>query len=128
MTSPLLHQCPPTLPAAICGNAGWLARERAGIWRRDWICAGRLADRARSGPEATRLTAEWLFGAETLAQPGFDAAEVAAFAGIVLRQDAKPCEMNQRGLHSPAHRQVTLMPQAFDLHAFHQWVLQRIAP
>lgn len=80
------------------------------------------------GPETTRLTAEWLFSSETLAQPGFDAAKVAEFAEIVLQQDGDACEMNQRGLRSPAYCNGTLMPQEFDLHAFHQWVLQRIAP
>ncbi len=80
------------------------------------------------GPETTRLTAEWLFSAETLAQPGFDPAQTARFAGIVLQQDGCACEMNQRGIRSPAYRQGTLMPQEFDLHAFHHWVLERIAP
>jgi Rieske 2Fe-2S family protein len=75
------------------------------------------------GPERTRLTAEWHFPAETLAQPGFDAAEVAAFAKIVLEQDGDAAEMNQRGLRSPAHDRGRLMPQEFDIARFHDWVL-----
>ena len=55
------------------------------------------------GPERTRLIAEWLFPPETLAQPGFDAADVAAFAKIVMEQDGAASEMNQRGLRSPAY-------------------------
>ncbi len=78
------------------------------------------------GPEATRLTAEWLFAPATVAQPGFDAARVADFALTVLRQDAAAAEMNQRGLRSPAHRQGTLMPQEFDIRRFHRWVLARL--
>lgn len=75
------------------------------------------------GPETTRLTAEWHFPAETLAQPGFDAAGVAAFAKIVLEQDGDAAEMNQRGLRSPAHDRGRLMPQEFDIARFHDWVL-----
>ena len=75
------------------------------------------------GPEATRLTAEWYFSPETLAQPGFAAAEVAAFAKIVLQQDGDAVEMNQRGISSPAYAKGRLMPQEFDIARFHQWVL-----
>jgi len=75
-----------------------------------------------TGPETTRLTAEWFFTPEILAQPGFNAAEVAAFASLVMEQDAVACEMNQRGLRSPAYRHGTLMPQEFDLHRFHRWI------
>ena len=80
------------------------------------------------GPEQTRLTAEWLFPAETLAQPGFDLAAVTDFATTVLLQDAAACEMNQRGLRSQRYRSGRLMPQEFDIHRFHTWVLDRIAP
>ena len=75
------------------------------------------------GPEVTRLTAEWYFPPETLAQPGFAAAEVAAFAKIVLQQDGDAVEMNQRGISSPAYAKGRLMPQEFDIARFHQWVL-----
>lgn len=74
------------------------------------------------GPERTRLTAEWLFSAETLAQPGFDAAEVARFATLVLDQDGAACEMNQRGLKSERFSRGRLMPQEFDILRFHDWV------
>lgn len=77
-------------------------------------------------PNTTRLTAEWLFAPETLAQPGFDPAHVASFAQTVLDQDADAAEMNQRGLASPAFTRGTLMPQEFDLHRFHTWVMARL--
>ena len=86
----------------------------------DYVRAVRLQP---LGPEETRLTAEWYFSPETLAQPGFDAAEVAAFARIVLQQDGDAVEMNQRGIRSPAYAQGTLMPQEFDISRFHHWVL-----
>ena len=75
------------------------------------------------GPEQTLLTAEWYFPPESLAQPGFHAAEVAAFAKIVLDQDGDAAEMNQRGIRSPAYVRGRLMPQEFDISRFHHWVL-----
>ena len=75
-----------------------------------------------TGPETARLTAEWLFTAETLAQPGFDAAEVAAFAALVMTLDGAACEMNQRGLKSPKFNHARLMPQEFDILNFHNWL------
>lgn len=74
------------------------------------------------GPERTRLTSEWLFSDETLAQPGFDGADVARFATLVLEQDGAACEMNQRGLRSERYERGRLMPQEFDIRKFHVWV------
>ena len=86
----------------------------------DYVRAVRLQP---LGPEQTRLTAEWYFTPETLAQSGFDAADVAAFAKIVLEQDSLAVEMNQRGLRSPRHESGRLMPEEFDIQRFHAWVL-----
>lgn len=74
-------------------------------------------------PDRTRLTAEWLFPQTTLDQPGFDAAEVARFATLVLEQDGAACEMNQRGLRSERYENGRLMPQEFDILKFHKWVM-----
>ncbi len=79
-----------------------------------------------TGPESMRLTAEWLFTPETMGQQGFDPAKVAAFATIVLEQDGAAAEMNQRGMRSPAYQHGRLMPQEFDLHHFHHWVMTRL--
>jgi glycine betaine catabolism A len=75
------------------------------------------------GPEQTRLIAEWHFPPETLAQPGFDAGRVAAFAKIVMAQDGAASEMNQRGMRSPAFRAARLMPEEYEVHRFQNWVL-----
>jgi Rieske 2Fe-2S family protein len=78
------------------------------------------------GPERTELRAEWLFAPETLAQPGFDLANVVDFATLVMRQDGEACEMNQRGLHSARHDHGVLMPQEFDVHRFQSWVRDQL--
>lgn len=74
----------------------------------------------------TRLIAEWHFAPETLARPGFDPAEVAAFAKIVLAQDAEASEMNQRGMASPAFTRARLMPEEYEIHRFHQWLMNQM--
>lgn len=74
------------------------------------------------GPERTELKAEWLFPAETLAQPAFDLGNVVDFATIVMLQDGTACEMNQRGLKSSKYSQGLLMPQEFDVYRFQNWV------
>ena len=78
------------------------------------------------GPERTRLVAEWHFLPETLAQPGFDAGAVAAFARIVMEQDGAASEMNQRGRRSPAFKAARLMPEEYEIRRFHQWVTERM--
>jgi glycine betaine catabolism A len=78
------------------------------------------------GPETTRLIAEWHFPNETLAQPGFDAAEVASFAKLVMAQDGAASEMNHRGMRSPVFRAARLMPEEYEIHRFQQWVLQEM--
>ncbi|WP_373356433.1 aromatic ring-hydroxylating dioxygenase subunit alpha [Pseudoroseicyclus sp. CXY001] len=101
------------------------------IWPSAYVVAHvdyvRLVRLEPLSPTETRLTAEWLFPEETLAQPGFDASAVARFATQVLNEDAAACEMNQRGLASPAFAAGRLMPQEYEIHAFHQWVLKRLA-
>ncbi|MBS0565239.1 MAG: aromatic ring-hydroxylating dioxygenase subunit alpha [Proteobacteria bacterium] len=80
-----------------------------------------------TGPESTRLTAEWYFPAGTLARPGFDAAEIASFATLVIDQDGAAAEMNQRGLRSPAYQRGRLMPEEYAIADFHAWVLGQMA-
>lgn len=79
-----------------------------------------------TGPETTRLTVEWYFPQATLDQPGFDAAEVAAFAKIVMAQDGEVAELNQRGIRSPAYTSGTLMPEEYAIHDFHKWLMRNM--
>lgn len=100
------------------------------LWPSAFVVAhvdhARLVTLEPLGPGETRLTARWLFPPETLAQPGFDAARVAAFATRVLEQDAAACALNQRGIASPAFARARLMPEEYEIHRFHRWVLSRL--
>ncbi|MES2433086.1 MAG: aromatic ring-hydroxylating dioxygenase subunit alpha [Pseudomonadota bacterium] len=127
-----------TPDGAACGPvfAGLTEAERATgyqfvtFWPTAYVVAH--VDHVRSvrivplSPVRTALVVEWHFSAETLAQPGFDAGAVAEFAKIVLRQDGEAAEMNQRGMLSPAYRGGTLMPEEYEIHRFHQWLLREM--
>ena len=85
----------------------------------DYVRAVRLRP---LGPERTELLAEWLFPPESLAEASLDPAEVAAFAILVMEQDAEVCALNQRGLRALNHRAGALMPEEYVLKRFHDWV------
>jgi Rieske 2Fe-2S family protein len=79
------------------------------------------------GPERTELTSEWMFPAETLADPTFDLAKAVDFVKLVQEQDANACELNQRGIRALPHAGGVLMPEEMYVHDFHQWVRQGLA-
>lgn len=91
----------------------------------DYIRAVRLEPLS---PTRMKLVAEWYFSTETMAQPGFDPASVAAFAKLVMEQDADASAMNQRGIASPAFSRGRLMPEEHSIHRFHDWVLSEMGP
>jgi glycine betaine catabolism A len=86
----------------------------------------RIVSMQPRGPEETELTAEWLFPAESLANPGFDLEKAIKLAFLVVEQDGAICEVNQKGLRSLAHRNGVLMPQEYAVHAFQQWVRRNL--
>lgn len=79
------------------------------------------------GPERLRLTAEWLFPAETLADPEYDVSKVVDFGVLVMEQDARACELNQRGVHAAPLTHGVLMPEEYILKRFQDWVRAQLA-
>ncbi len=79
------------------------------------------------GPEQTRLTVDWLLLPDTLQQHDIDLPRLVAFGNQVVLEDARVCELNQRGLHCQKHEHGVLMPQEYDVLAFDDWVRQRLA-
>jgi len=77
--------------------------------------------------EKTELQVEWLFTDETLADPSVDIKQIAAFAQLVMEQDAAVSEINQKGLHSIRHQQGILMSEENDVHNFQNWVREQLA-
>lgn len=98
------------------------------LWPTAYVVAH--ADYVRSvrieplGPEQTRLTVEWHFAPDAL--PSLDPAAIAAFAITVLEQDGAAAEMNQRGIRSPAFTAARLMPEEYEIHHFHTWILSEM--
>ena len=76
--------------------------------------------------DRTELSAQWLFRPETLKRDGFDAEEFASYAQMVMLQDARVAELNQRGLQSIAHERGVLMAEEYDVFNFQQWVRRQI--
>ena len=104
----------------------------ASIWPSVFI--GGFADHMRIvrllplGPERMELRAEWLFEADTLADPDYDTSNVVDFARLVMEQDGAACELNQRGIRSRAFRHGVLMPEEYELKRFHDWVRACLVP
>ncbi len=72
--------------------------------------------------EEIQLRAEWLFPRESLEAPDVDLKNVTDFASVVLEQDARACELNQRGLKSIRYDQGVLTSVEADVLAFQDWV------
>jgi Rieske 2Fe-2S family protein len=50
-----------------------------------------------------------------------------ALGRLVVAQDGRVCELNQRGLKSRRHREGVLMPQEHALKEFHDWLRDRLS-
>jgi phenylpropionate dioxygenase-like ring-hydroxylating dioxygenase large terminal subunit len=79
------------------------------------------------GPEMTELEIEWLFPAETLADPQADIARACDFSAQVMAEDGAACELAQKGLHAAPHLHGQLLPEDYDVYRFQQWVRQQLS-
>jgi len=75
------------------------------------------------GPGRTRITCEWLFHPDTLADPAFDPNDGVEFWDMTNRQDWHICEESQRGIMSPAYRPGPYSPRESLSVAFDREVL-----
>ena len=73
-------------------------------------------------PERTQLEISWLVPQSTLQNPDFDVQKIVEFGALVVEQDGKACELNQRGLRSNRHASGVLVAQEIAVFDFHQWV------
>ncbi len=77
------------------------------------------------GPEESELCVGWLVGAEV--EPStIDCARLTEFGRRVITQDARVCELVQRGLRCRTHLAGVLVGQEYDVLAFDRWVLERL--
>ena len=107
------------------------AGQTYGVLQPGWFMVGHL-DYARSvrvlprGPEQTELLVEWLFPPATLERADFDLDRAVAFGRLVVEQDGRACELNQRGLRSRRYDHGVLVPQEYYVAAFHQWLREAL--
>ena len=110
-----------------------LARGQTYLTSLPSVFAGAYADHVRIvrmlplGPEKTELTVEWLVLADTAADPDYDRSKIVDFAKLVVKQDLRASELNQRGLHAAPLEQGVLMPEEHYVKQFQDWVRMRLA-
>jgi Rieske 2Fe-2S family protein len=90
----------------------------------DYVRSVRLAP---CGPEQIELTADWLLAPGVAERHANELEKMIALGRLVVAQDGRVCELNQRGLRSRRHREGVLMPQEAALHEFHGWLRARLA-
>jgi Rieske 2Fe-2S family protein len=90
----------------------------------DYVRSVRMLPR---GPESIELTIDWLLPVGSPVPTGPALEQLLALGRLVVEQDGAVCELNQRGLRSRGHRQGVLVPQEYELWAFHEWLRQRLA-
>jgi glycine betaine catabolism A len=90
----------------------------------DYVRSVRIAPR---GPEQVELTVDWLLPPGVAERHTDELADMFALGRLVVAQDGRVCELNQRGLRSRRHREGVLMPQEAALREFHQWLRARLA-
>jgi len=89
----------------------------------DYVRSVRILPR---GPEQVELTVDWLLPAGVAAQHPGALEKMLELGRLVVAQDGRVCELNQRGLRSRRHRAGVLMPQEASLHEFHEWLRSRL--
>jgi Rieske 2Fe-2S family protein len=78
------------------------------------------------GPESTLLTVDWLLPASSMNAPKEQIESIVAFARQVVSEDARACELNQKGLKSSRHQHGVLMPQEYGVLEFDNWVREQL--
>src|SRR5690606_15817152 len=89
------------------------------VAHRDFVRSVRVLPLA---PETTLLTVDWLLPASSMNAPKEQIESIVAFARQVVSEDARACELNQKGLKSSQHQHGVLMPQEYGVLEFDDWV------
>jgi glycine betaine catabolism A len=79
-----------------------------------------------AGPTETELQIEWLFAKETLELAGFDLKKIVDFGLMVIQEDGRACEINQRGMSALPFDEGVLLPQEYSVKDFQDWVRKQL--
>ena len=78
------------------------------------------------GPEKTNITISWLLLPGVADAHPDDVQHMLSLARLVVQQDGKACELNQKGLHCRPHQQGVLVPQEDGVAWIHGWVREKL--
>jgi Rieske 2Fe-2S family protein len=90
----------------------------------DYVPSVRILPR---GPERVELTVDWLLAPGVAEAHPQELERLYALGRLVVAQDGRVCEVNQRGLKSRRHREGVLMPQEHGVKEFHDWLRARLS-
>jgi Rieske 2Fe-2S family protein len=93
------------------------------VAHRDYARRARILPR---GVGRTEIQMEWLFPPSLLEREDFDLEHATALGQRVVEQDARACELNQRGLRALPHQRGVLVKQEYWVARFQKWVLERL--
>ena len=93
------------------------------VGHRDYVRSVRLHP---LGVDKIEVTIEWYVDPAVPASE-VDVKTLTEFGRLVVLQDARACELAQRGQRSTRHEAGVLMPQEYDVALFHRWVQERLA-
>jgi Rieske 2Fe-2S family protein len=80
-----------------------------------------------TGPESVTLVIDWLLLPGVFESHQQELQETLQLGRLVVEQDGRACELNQRGLKSSRHEAGVLVPQEFWLWEFHEWLRTKLA-
>ena len=80
-----------------------------------------------AGPEQIELTVDWLLAPGVAGRHAEELERMFELGRLVVAQDGRVCELNQKGLRSRRHRAGVLMPQEHALADFHEWLRSRLS-
>jgi len=80
-----------------------------------------------TGPESVTLTIDWLLMPGVAESHRSEIEPMLKLGRLVVEQDGRACELNQRGLKSSRHETGVLVPQEYELWHFHEWLRGKLA-
>jgi Rieske 2Fe-2S family protein len=89
----------------------------------DYVRGVRLLPRSADSVE---LIIDWLLLPQVRDSHPDELRAGTEFGRLVVEQDGRICELNQRGLRSQRHQSGVLVPQEEGVWAFHEWLRKRL--
>ena len=78
------------------------------------------------GPEQTELTVDWHVHRQALDHPALKVENLIAFGSQVVVEDARVCELNQRGIRCSRHERGVLLEVETGVREFEQWLQRQL--